>query len=66
MIKDEHPAAVKEATSTVLPQWVDALKTLLEMDPLADVADINNWDGLAIRIQSYKALMKFILVHSSF
>ncbi len=28
MVKDQHPQAVKEATSLVLPVWLDAFKVL--------------------------------------
>ena len=48
------PEAVKEATATVLPVWLDAFKTLLNADPRSDVENTPNWDGLAIRIQVFK------------
>ena len=54
MIKDEHPAAVKEASGTVLPEWIQAFKALLQIDPINDVANEDNWDGLSIRVQIYK------------
>ena len=54
MVKDQYPEAVKEATSTVLPVWLDAFKTLLNADPRADVENTPNWDGLAIRIQVFR------------
>ena len=54
MVKDQYPDAVKEATSTVLPVWLDALKTLLNANPQADVENGSNWDGLAIRVQVFK------------
>ncbi|EJF67437.1 ARM repeat-containing protein [Dichomitus squalens LYAD-421 SS1] len=56
MVKDQYPEAVKEATSSVLPVWLDAFKTLLRVDPLQDVENTPNWDGLAIRIQVFKTL----------
>ncbi|KAL7284955.1 hypothetical protein ACG7TL_000044 [Trametes sanguinea] len=54
MVKDQYPDAVKEATATVLPVWLDAFKTLLNVDPRSDVENTPNWDGLAIRIQVFK------------
>ncbi|KAI0721417.1 ARM repeat-containing protein [Cerioporus squamosus] len=56
MVKDQYPDAVKEATATVLPVWLDAFKTLLNVDPRSDVENAPNWDGLAIRIQIFKTL----------
>lgn len=54
MVKDEHPQAVKEATELVLPTWLSALKVLLEIDPRHDVASLEHWDGLPIRLQVFK------------
>ncbi|KAI0778993.1 ARM repeat-containing protein [Trametes elegans] len=56
MVKDQYPDAVKEAVATVLPVWLDAFKTLLDVDPRSDVEHKPNWDGLAIRIQVFKTL----------
>ncbi|KAJ3506346.1 hypothetical protein NLJ89_g6919 [Agrocybe chaxingu] len=46
MVKDQHPQAVKEATASVLPVWLEAFKVLLNIDPLQDVANASGWDGL--------------------
>jgi hypothetical protein len=54
MVKDQHPQAVKEATATILPVWLEAFKVLLNLDPLKDVSNQDNWDGLAVRIQVFK------------
>lgn len=54
MVKDQHPQAVKEAIATILPVWLEAFKVLLDLDPLKDVSNQDNWDGLAIRIQIFK------------
>jgi len=56
MVKDQHPDSVKEATASVLPGWLDAFKYLLNLDPIADVTGLSNWDGLTIRIQIFKVL----------
>ncbi|TFK42052.1 armadillo-type protein [Crucibulum laeve] len=56
MVKDQHPQAVKEAVASVLPVWLEAFKVLLNIDPHQDVADTNNWDGLTVRIQVFRAL----------
>ncbi|KAI0756104.1 ARM repeat-containing protein [Daedaleopsis nitida] len=56
MVKDQYPDAVKEATGTVLPVWLEAFKTLLNVNPRSDVENTPNWDGLAIRIEIYKTL----------
>ncbi|KAI0319475.1 armadillo-type protein [Amylostereum chailletii] len=62
MVKEQHPQAVKEASASVLPVWLDAFKVLLQLDPLQDVSGAN-WDGLAIRIQIFRTLD---VIHTSF
>ncbi|KAL4070440.1 armadillo-type protein [Scleroderma citrinum] len=37
MVKDQHPQAVKEATSSILPVWLDAFRVLLNLDPALDI-----------------------------
>ena len=54
MVKDQHPQAVKEAIATILPVWLDAFTVLLNLDPLKDVSNQDNWDGLAVRIQVFR------------
>ena len=61
MVKDQFPDAVKEATNSVLPVWLDALKTLLNVNPLQDVENTSNWDGLAIRIQVFKVCANCVM-----
>ncbi|KAJ8590544.1 ARM repeat-containing protein [Rhizopogon salebrosus TDB-379] len=56
MVKDQHPQAVKEATATILPVWLEAFKVLLNLNPLKDVSNQDNWDGLAVRIQVFRTL----------
>ncbi|KZV81039.1 ARM repeat-containing protein [Exidia glandulosa HHB12029] len=56
MLKEQYPDATKEASSNVLPVWLDAFKVLLEVDPRLDVADASNWDGLSLKIQIFKSL----------
>ncbi|KAF8167572.1 armadillo-type protein [Crassisporium funariophilum] len=63
MVKDQHPQGVKEAVATVLPTWLEAFKVLLNMDPLQDVANASQWDGLTVRIQIFKTLDS---LHTSF
>ncbi|KAI0347862.1 ARM repeat-containing protein [Trametopsis cervina] len=63
MVKEEHPESVKEASSSVLPVWLDAFKVLMNLDPKADVVGASNWDGLAVRIQVIKTLD---IIHTSF
>ncbi|TFY79832.1 hypothetical protein EWM64_g4180 [Hericium alpestre] len=62
MVKEQHPQAVKEASSTVLPVWLDAFKVLLQLDPRQDVSG-EHWDGLAVRIQIFRTLDT---IHTSF
>uniref|UniRef100_A0A0W0FXL4 Importin N-terminal domain-containing protein n=1 Tax=Moniliophthora roreri TaxID=221103 RepID=A0A0W0FXL4_MONRR len=62
MVKEQHPQAVKEAIASVLPVWLEAFKVLLNMDPKQDISG-TNWDGLAVRIQVFKALDT---IHTSF
>jgi hypothetical protein len=54
MVKGQHPQAVKEAIATILPIWLEAFKVLLSTDPQADIANAQNWDALAVRIQVFK------------
>ncbi|KAI0082121.1 ARM repeat-containing protein [Panus rudis PR-1116 ss-1] len=56
MVKEQHPQAVKEATASVFPTWLDAFKVLLNLDPRQDVENAQHWDGLVIRIEVYKTL----------
>nr|GAT57396.1 ARM repeat-containing protein [Mycena chlorophos] len=56
MVKGQHPQAVKEAIATILPIWLEAFKVLLSTDPQQDIVNRPNWDGLAVRIQVFKAL----------
>ncbi|KAF8215831.1 ARM repeat-containing protein [Mycena galopus ATCC 62051] len=63
MVKGQHPQAVKEAIATILPIWLEAFKVLLSTDPLVDIADAQNWDALAVRIQVFKTLD---VIHTSF
>ncbi|KAF5352862.1 hypothetical protein D9756_006082 [Leucocoprinus leucothites] len=63
MVKDQHPQAVKEATGSVLPIWLEAFKVLLNIDPASDVSNGKKWDGLAVRIQIFKTLST---IHTSF
>ncbi|KAJ6609355.1 ARM repeat-containing protein [Mycena sp. CBHHK59/15] len=63
MVKGQHPQAVKEAIATILPIWLEAFKVLLSTDPQADIANAQDWDTLAVRIQVFKALDT---IHTSF
>ena len=54
MVKDQHPAAVQEATASIIPVWLEAFKVLLDMDISQDVNE-QSWDGLAIRKELFKA-----------
>ncbi|PAV22617.1 ARM repeat-containing [Pyrrhoderma noxium] len=56
MVKEQHPQAVKEATGSILPVWIDAFKVLLNASPENDVQNVPSWDGLAIRIEIFKTL----------
>lgn len=61
MVKEEHPESVKDASTSVLPVWLDAFKVLLNLDPKSDIIDASNWDGLAVRIQVIKVRSSAIL-----
>ncbi|KAJ6502647.1 armadillo-type protein [Mycena vulgaris] len=63
MVKGQHPQAVKEAIATILPIWLEAFKVLLSTDPQVDIANAQDWDALAVRIQVFKALD---IIHTSF
>ncbi|KAG8780119.1 hypothetical protein FRC20_008445 [Serendipita sp. 405] len=56
MVRKEHPEAVAEAISSVLPQWLAAMHTLLSTPPSADVSDPTNWDAISVRIQVLRTL----------
>ncbi|ELU41145.1 importin-9 [Rhizoctonia solani AG-1 IA] len=67
MVKEQHPSAVTEATTSVLPTWLNAFQVLLAIDPQTDVSNDDNWDGLAVRTEVYRSLSTFtptILSHS--
>jgi hypothetical protein len=54
MVKEQHPSAVTEATTSVLPMWLNAFQVLLAIDPQTDVTNDGNWDGLAVRTEVYR------------
>ncbi|KAG9008099.1 hypothetical protein FRB90_009086, partial [Tulasnella sp. 427] len=56
MVKDQYPDPVKEAIDVILPEWLNALKILLDLDPAQDVAATDNWDGVALRVQIFKVI----------
>ncbi|KAG8947886.1 hypothetical protein FRC04_010244 [Tulasnella sp. 424] len=56
MVKDQYPDPVKEAIDSILPEWLNALKILLDLDPAQDVSSGDNWDGIALRIQIFKVV----------
>ena len=60
MVKEQHPQAVKEATATILPVWIDAFKVILNMSPQHEVQERPSWDGLVIRIEIFKVLASYI------
>ncbi|THH14476.1 hypothetical protein EW146_g5852 [Bondarzewia mesenterica] len=62
MVKEQHPQAVKEASSSILPPWLEAFKVLLNLDPRQDVLG-DHWDGLQLRSEIFVVLD---IVHTSF
>lgn len=54
MVKEQHPSAVSEATTSVLPTWLNAFQVLLAIDPQEDVANNDSWDGLAVKTEIYR------------
>lgn len=62
MVKEMHPQAIKEATASVLPVWLEAFKVLLNIDPRQDLAGPEKWDGLAIRIQVYRVRLDLLFM----
>ena len=63
MVKEQHEKAVKEATSSILPVWIDAFKTLLSAPVENDVQNVQTWDALAIRIEIFKASQRACMYH---
>lgn len=55
MVKDQFPAAVSEATSVILPQWLTSIHTYLSSDITQDLTE-STWDNLSIRHEAFKAL----------
>ena len=53
MVKDQHPAAVQEATASIIPVWLEAFKVLLDLDISQDVNE-QSWDGIAIRKELFR------------
>lgn len=53
MVKEQHAQAVKEATSTILPVWLDAFNQVLSIDPAEDMNQVN-WDSFVVRTQIFK------------
>ena len=54
MVKEQHPQSVKEAINSILPVWINAFETLLNIPPQQDVQGVESWDKLAIRIEIFK------------
>lgn len=61
MVKDQHPQSVQEATSVILPEWLEAFRVILEIDPRQDFGMSDNWDALAVRIQVFKVGSFFVI-----
>ena len=59
MVKDQHPAAVQEATASIIPVWLEAFKVLLDLN-ISQGVNEQSWDGLAI----YKELFKVSTPHA--
>ena len=53
MVKDQFPDAVNEATTSILPVWLEAFKVLLSIDVTQEVSS-QNWDGIIIRREIFK------------
>ena len=58
-VKEEHPEAVKTAVDEILPQWLDAFRHLLEVDPVQQLTSSPDWESLAIRIAIYNASSEY-------
>ena len=54
MVKDQYPDAVNEATTGILPVWLEAFKTLLNIDVQQELNGGETWDGLLVRTQIFK------------
>ncbi|EAU92368.2 hypothetical protein CC1G_00587 [Coprinopsis cinerea okayama7 len=56
MVKDQYTDAVNEATTSILPVWLEAFKVLLNIDDLQGLVGAANWDSILVRIEIFKAL----------
>ncbi|KAH6916745.1 armadillo-type protein [Coprinopsis sp. MPI-PUGE-AT-0042] len=63
MVKDQYTDAVNEATTSILPVWLEAFKVLLNVDEFQGMIGASNWDNLLVRIQIFKTLD---IIHTSF
>ena len=61
MVKDQYPDASNEASSSVLPQWFEAFRVLLEADPLVELDVFPDWSPLALRLQIFRVYLFFTL-----
>jgi importin-9 len=57
MVKDQYTDAVNEATTSILPVWLEAFKVLLNVDEFQGMIGASNWDNLLVRIQIFKVIL---------
>ncbi|TFK26759.1 ARM repeat-containing protein [Coprinopsis marcescibilis] len=56
MVKGQFKDAVTEATTSILPVWLEAFKVLLANETLQNLIGAPNWDSILVPIQIYKTL----------
>jgi hypothetical protein len=56
MVKEQFPAAVSEASKSILPSWNAALHAILLADLQQDLRDETSWQNFALRIECFKAV----------
>lgn len=57
MVKEQFPAAVEQAITAFLPQWLSTIHQLLNTDVLIDANESSDrWDNLAVRHEAFRAL----------
>lgn len=57
IVREEHPQAVTQALTEIVPVWLSAFQTLLAIDPTTELG--SDWDALLIRIEIFRTLTFF-------
>ena len=57
MVKDEYPTAVANATSDILPRWIEAINYILSASDVSqDLTSDSVWHNIAVRSEAVNAI----------